>query len=60
MVVLDFTDVDTVGQAFADEVFRVFRSQHPDVEVVPTNTNEAVARMINRALANGADGRHIG
>ena len=53
-VVLDFKDVPFVGQAFADEVFRVFPSQHPDVEVVAVNTNERVSRMMNRAT-NGTN-----
>ncbi|HWM28933.1 MAG TPA: DUF4325 domain-containing protein [Woeseiaceae bacterium] len=50
VVVLDFQNVDTIGQAFADEVFRVFVLQHPNVDVIPINANEQVARMINRAL----------
>ena len=49
VVVLDFDDVESIGQAFADEVFRVFPRRHPDVEIVPIRTNEQVARMINRA-----------
>lgn len=52
-VVLDFTDVPSIGQAFADEVFRVFRSKHPQVEVVPIYTNEKVARMITRVQNGG-------
>ncbi len=48
-VVLNFEGVPSVGQAFADEVFRVFPSQHPDVEVIAINTNEQVSRMMNRA-----------
>lgn len=49
-VILDFEDVDTIGQAFADEVFRVFPFQNPKVDLVPVNTNEQVSRMIKRAL----------
>jgi hypothetical protein len=48
-VVLNFQDVESIGQAFADEVFRVFPSHYPDVEIVPVATNEQVARMIRRA-----------
>jgi anti-sigma regulatory factor (Ser/Thr protein kinase) len=51
IVVLDFKGVDAVGQSFADEVFRVFVSKHPELEIVPVNANEQVARMINRAQA---------
>ncbi len=48
-VVLDFDGVEFVGQAFADEVFRVFATQHPDMEIIPIHTNAAVGQMINRA-----------
>jgi anti-sigma regulatory factor (Ser/Thr protein kinase) len=51
-VVLDFDDVESVGQAFADEVFRVFVLAHPEVKLVPIRQNEAVSRMITRALAH--------
>ena len=50
-VVLDFRDVPTIGQAFADEVFRVFRNEHPNVTVVPIRTNAEVRRMIDRATS---------
>jgi anti-sigma regulatory factor (Ser/Thr protein kinase)/biotin operon repressor len=51
-VVLNFAGVATIGQAFADEVFRVFRNSHPDVELTWINTSDEVKRMISRALAS--------
>ena len=48
-VLLDFRDVPTIGQAFADEVFRVFPREHPDVTLIPMNENPDVRRMIARA-----------
>jgi hypothetical protein len=48
-VVLDFDDVASIGQAFADEIFRVFANAHPEVELVPTNAVPAVQQMIRRA-----------
>jgi anti-sigma regulatory factor (Ser/Thr protein kinase) len=48
-VVLDFKGVDSIGQAFADEIFRVFVSQHPDIELLAINTNAEVKEMIGRA-----------
>lgn len=59
VVVLDFQNVDTIGQAFADEVFRVFASQHPNVDVVPVNANEQVARMIHRASTGNRGQRDL-
>ncbi|HIJ35622.1 MAG TPA: DUF4325 domain-containing protein, partial [Gammaproteobacteria bacterium] len=35
IVILDFEGVDTIGQGFADEVFRVFASQHEEIELIP-------------------------
>ena len=49
---LDFTGVKTVGQAFADEVFRVFYKHHPEIEVTYRNANEDIEFMIRRTLAN--------
>ncbi len=49
-IILDFKGVNDIGQAFADEIFRVFQSEHPKIRLIPVNTNEAVTRMIQRAL----------
>ena len=49
-VVMDFEGVETIGQSFADEIFRVFHNQHPGVELIPINTIEPVDQMIRRAL----------
>lgn len=48
-VIFDFEEVDSIGQAFADEVFRVFQRQHPDIELIPLNTSKPVQEMISRA-----------
>ena len=45
-VILDFQGVTEIGQAFADEVFRVFRNAHPNVHLDPINCVPAVQRMI--------------
>lgn len=47
-IILDFERVPNVGQAFADEIFRVFQSRHPKISVVPIHMNEAVRFMIER------------
>ncbi len=43
---LDFKDVPSIGQAFADEVFRVFVNRNPAVLLIPVNANEQVQKMI--------------
>jgi hypothetical protein len=48
-IVLDFTGIVSVGQAFADEAFRVFAVAHPGTALLPINMNEDVTRMVARA-----------
>ena len=50
-VIFDFEDVDSIGQAFADQIFRVFAGEHPEIKLVPVNTNAEVKGMIKRAIA---------
>lgn len=50
-VELDFTGITEIGQAFADEMFRVFAAAHPQIRIIPLNTTPAVAQMIKRAEA---------
>ena len=49
-VELDFTGIAEIGQAFADEMFRVFVAAHPEIRLTPINTSPAVAQMIRRAV----------
>ncbi len=49
IVVFDFDKVPTVGQAFADEVFRVFHHKHPHIELEVENMDEGVKFMVERA-----------
>lgn len=50
-VILDFSEVQEVGQAFADELFRVYANSHPAVELLPKNMSEQIERMWLRAVA---------
>jgi anti-sigma regulatory factor (Ser/Thr protein kinase)/biotin operon repressor len=54
MVIFDFENVPTIGQAFADEIFRVFALSHPDIEIYETHSNSEVKRMIARARSGGS------
>lgn len=54
VVVLDFEGVDSIGQAFADEIFRVYVKAHPRIELQYEHADKAVLKMIKRAQA--ADG----
>ncbi len=53
-VELDFAGVTEIGQAFADELFRVFAAAHPEIRITPINTAPAVDQMIRRVV--GAHG----
>ena len=48
-VLLDFQDVDFIGQAFADEVFRVFVRNNPQITLVPVNITKSVEQAIKAA-----------
>jgi DNA-binding transcriptional ArsR family regulator len=52
-VVFDFHKVDTIGQAFADQIFRVFANDHPDIELLSTRANKNIREMIARARSSG-------
>ena len=47
-IILDFKGVDTIGQAFADEIFRVFQNQNPKIHLTPINTHDQIEKMISR------------
>jgi hypothetical protein len=51
---LDFSDVDLIGPAFADEIFRVFTTENAGYRVTWMNASASVERMIKRALAQAA------
>jgi len=46
IVLLDFRDVDSIGQAFADEVFRVFNLTHPDIQFQVAHANSRIKKVI--------------
>ncbi|OGB75044.1 hypothetical protein A2810_00760 [candidate division Kazan bacterium RIFCSPHIGHO2_01_FULL_49_10] len=45
-IVLDFEKVPNIGQAFADEIFRIFQNKHPNIVIEPVNVNETVNFMV--------------
>ncbi|HLC69624.1 MAG TPA: DUF4325 domain-containing protein [Patescibacteria group bacterium] len=49
-ITLDFQNVETVGQSFADEIFRVWQNNNPDKKITYENANPNVTFMIKRAL----------
>jgi anti-sigma regulatory factor (Ser/Thr protein kinase) len=53
-VLFDFKAVETIGQAFADEIFRVFAQGHPDIDITVINATPQVQQMINAARVQWA------
>lgn len=51
-IILDFKGVVSVGQAFVDEIFRVFKNEYPGITIRYVNTNDEVEFMIKRGLLN--------
>lgn len=43
---LDFSGIPAVGHGFADELFRVFRREHPQVQLLPMKMAPAVGAMV--------------
>ena len=49
VILLDYEDVPLVGQAFADEIYRVFQNKHPSIKIQEENMSEGVKFMVERA-----------
>ena len=49
IILLDFDKVPVVGQAFVDEIYRVFQNMHPDIVIQEENMSEGVKFMLERA-----------
>lgn len=54
-VIFDFKEVEVIGQAFADEVFRVFAKQHPNMQIVYVNVNDVITQVINRVMSEQSE-----
>ena len=50
-VVFDFEGVSAIGQAFADEIFRVYANNHPDIVLLPVKMEPNIEKMVNRATS---------
>ncbi|MBT3553371.1 MAG: DUF4325 domain-containing protein [Rhodospirillaceae bacterium] len=54
-VQLDFEGIPEIGPAFADEIFRVFRIEHPDTKLSWVNASPEIIEMIWTAMAEDGD-----
>jgi len=53
-VLLDFEGVDFMGQAFADEIFRVYRQKHPETEIHWIRANPRIDTTIKTIINNAS------
>jgi anti-sigma regulatory factor (Ser/Thr protein kinase)/biotin operon repressor len=51
-VILDFSGVKSIGQGFADEIFRVFVAAHPEVALKRVNVLPAIEAVIRHVVDN--------
>ncbi len=54
IAVLDFLGVDKIGSAFADQIFRVFSAEHPEIQLLHCNTNRQIEAIIKAARNSSA------
>lgn len=52
-VIFDFAGVASIGSSFADQIFRVFPKNHPQIEVVAIHATPEVQGMIDAAMRPG-------
>lgn len=49
-VIIDFEDIEWMGQGFAHQLFVVFAKEHEDTMLLPVNMNEDVTKMYNHVI----------
>ncbi len=57
-IIFNFAGVEVIGQAFADEIFRVFNIEHPEIILEPINMSDSVELMVSHAQ-NDQTGRGL-
>lgn len=53
VILLDFENVPLVGQAFCDEIYRVFHNKYPGIKIEEENMSEGVKFMVERSKNEG-------
>ena len=51
-VCIDFNGINLIGDSFADEIFRVFQNQHPDLKIDCINTNVQIENLVSGVKNN--------
>lgn len=51
-IILDFHGVKSLGQGFADEIFRVFHTGQPDIKIRVENLSPSIAAILSHIVDN--------
>jgi len=51
-IILDFSGVKSIGQGFADEIFRIYKKNNPDILIKTENTEPEIEQMIKHVVDN--------
>jgi len=51
-IVLDFKGVKSIGQGFADEIFRVFKNEYPHITIETENLSPSLKSIIDHVIDN--------
>lgn len=46
VLIIDFDEINMIGQGFADEIFRVYKNKNPDLKIHYFDENETIRKMI--------------
>lgn len=53
-VVLDFDEIEWMGQGFAHQLFVVFQNEHPQILLTPIHMNETITKMYNHVVSSNS------
>lgn len=48
--ILDFDEIEWMGQGFAHQIFVVFKSLYPEISIIPINMNDSVESMYKHVI----------
>ncbi len=51
-IIIDFQGVQSVGQGFADEIFRIFKREHPQITIKTENLDQTLKPIIDHVVDN--------
>jgi len=59
VIVMDYEHVPEIGQAFADEIYRVFKQKYPNIRIENEHMSGQVKFMVERAQNEAKASKNI-